>query len=259
MGSALLRGWLKQGIQPSEIAVVEPFEETASFVAKNFNVKIVSAPNLISSSKSSRTIIFAIKPQSINEIIPDYARLVDENTVFLSIVAGKTVDYFKNSLGAQASIVRAMPNTPAAVGRGITVTFANSNTSECQKSSCSGLLKAVGTVVWIKDEGLMDAVTALSGSGPAYVFALTECMAEAGINAGLPEELAHQLARETVVGAGELLNQTSESVSELRINVTSPGGTTAEALEILLAKGGMKELLIRAVGAATRKSRELAK
>jgi pyrroline-5-carboxylate reductase len=231
MGSALLRGWLKQGIQPSEIAVVEPFEETASFVAKNFNVKIVSAPNLISSSKSSRTIIFAIKPQSINEIIPDYARLVDENTVFLSIVAGKTVDYFKNSLGAQASIVRAMPNTPAAVGRGITVTF----------------------------EGLMDAVTALSGSGPAYVFALTECMAEAGINAGLPEELAHQLARETVVGAGELLNQTSESVSELRINVTSPGGTTAEALEILLAKGGMKELLIRAVGAATRKSRELAK
>lgn len=259
MGSALLRGWFEQGIQPSKITVVEPFKETAFNVAKKFNVNVISNPNVILSSKSSRTIVFAIKPQSMDKIIPDYSRLVDDNTVFLSIAAGKNVEYFKNSLGAQAAIVRAMPNTPAAVGRGITVTFANSNTSEIQKNKCSKFLQAVGTVVWIKNEGLMDAVTALSGSGPAYVFALTECMAEAGVNAGLPQELAHQLARETVSGAGELLNQSSESASELRKNVTSPGGTTAEALEILLAKGGLKELLIKAVAAAKRKSRELAK
>jgi pyrroline-5-carboxylate reductase len=258
MGTALLRGWLEQGVKSTDIIVIEPFNETASIVAKSFGVNIVSGPNDISLSKNPRTIVFAIKPQSMDKSILDYKRLVATNTVFLSIAAGKTIDYFQKNLGIHAAIIRAMPNTPAAVGRGITVACKNSKTSETQMLSCEGLLQAVGTVVWIKDEGLMDAVTALSGSGPAYVFALTECMAEAGINAGLPEALAHQLARETVAGAGELLNQAPESASELCINVTSPGGTTAAALKILMAKGGLKELLKLSIEAATNRSRELA-
>lgn len=258
MGSALLNGWLKQGIKSTDISVIEPFNDTASMVSKNFGVNIVSGPDNISSSDKLRTIVFAIKPQSMDESVPTYASLVDANTVFLSIAAGKTIDYFQNNLGAQAAIVRAMPNTPAAIGRGITVAFGNSIVTKDQKQNCEKLLQAVSKVVWIKDEGLIDAVTALSGSGPAYVFALTECMAEAGINAGLPEVLAHQLARETVAGAGELLNRTSESPRELRINVTSPGGTTEAALNILMAKGGLKELLMLAIKAATKRSQELA-
>ena len=244
MGSALLSGWIKQGINSADITVIEPFNDISSMVSEKFGVNIISGPNNIPSSNTVRTVVFAIKPQSMDKSIPNYARLVDAKTVFLSIAAGKTIDYFQNRLGTQAAIVRAMPNTPAAIGRGISVAFGNSNASREQKLSCENLLQAVGTVVWIKDEGLLDAVTALSGSGPAYVFALTECMAEAGINAGLPEVLAHQLARETVAGAGELLNRTSESPSELRINVTSPGGTTEAALNILMAKGGLKELLM---------------
>lgn len=259
MGSALLGGWLKQGIKSSDITVVEPFEETAFKVAKCFDVTVVPSPDVISPSTRSRTIVLAVKPQSMDQSIPSYARFVDRKTAFLSIAAGKTINYFENILGTQAAIIRAMPNTPAAVGRSITVAFANSSTSYNQISRCKELLQAVGTVIWIKDEELMDAVTALSGSGPAYVFALTECMAEAGIEAGLQADLAHQLARATVAGAGELLNQSSDSAGELRINVTSPGGTTAAALEVLMTEGSLKKLMIRAIAAAARRSRELAK
>ena len=259
MGSALLGGWLEQGIKSSDVTVVEPFEKTASKVAKCFDVTVVPSPDIISPRTNSRTIVFAVKPQTMDESIPAYAHFVDAKTVFLSIAAGKTINYFENILGTQAAIVRAMPNTPAAVGRSITVAFANASTSNNQMRQCEKLLQAVGTVIWIKDERLMDAVTALSGSGPAYVFALTECMAEAGIEAGLQVDLAHQLARETVAGAGELLNQSSDSAGELRINVTSPGGTTAAALEVLMSEGSLKKLMVRAITAAARRSRELAR
>jgi len=258
MGSALLGGWLKRGIKSTDVTVIEPFEETAFKIAKSFDVTVVAAPDVILPSTDSRTIVFAVKPQSMDDIIPTYTRFVEEKTVFLSIAAGKSINYFQSILGTQAAIVRAMPNTPAAVSRSITVACANANTTDDQTHQCEKLLQAVGTVVWIKDEGLMDAVTALSGSGPAYVFALTECMAEAGINAGLQADLAHQLARETVAGAGALLSQSSESAGELRINVTSPGGTTAAALEVLMTEGSLKKLMIRAIAAAARRSRELA-
>lgn len=259
MGSALLSGWLDRGIKSSDITVIEPFKKTASKITKNFNVTVVSNPSHIPENKNARVIVFAIKPQSMDESIVEYANFVDKKTVFLSIAAGKTTDYFQSNLSIRAAIVRAMPNTPAAVGRGITVTFANANTTNAQIKKCNELLKAVGTVVQIENEELMDAITALSGSGPAYVFALTECMANAGVRAGLPIELANRLARETVAGAGELLYRTSESACELRKNVTSPGGTTAAALEILLAKGNLKELMVRAISSATKRSQELAK
>ena len=257
MGSALLNGWLKQRIKSTDVIVIEPFEETASKVAKNFDVAVFQSPDEIPISAISRTIVFAIKPQTMDDSIPAYTRFVDRKTVFLSIAAGKNIQYFENIIGTQATIIRAMPNTPAAVGQSITVASANGNASDIQIRQCEKLLQAVGSVVWIKDEGLMDAVTALSGSGPAYVFALTECMAEAGIAAGLPADLATLLARRTVVGAGELMKQSTDSADELRINVTSPGGTTAAALEILLTKGNLRKLMIKAIAAAARRSREL--
>ncbi len=176
----------------------------------------------------------------------------------LSIAAGKTLGYFEAHLGATAAIVRAMPNTPAAVGRGMTVLVANRAVSQQQRKVCGALLAAVGEVDWVGKEELLDAVTALSGGGPAYVFLLIEALAEAGVEAGLPAELAMRLARGTVAGAGELVRQADEPASTLRENVTSSGGTTLEALKILTAPDGLQPLLNRAIAAATRRSRELA-
>ena len=258
MGSALLGGWLERGVDATDVTVVEPFEETASRVAQEFGVAVIPAPDDMASDAAPKTIVFAVKPQSVDDTVPAYARFTGADTVFLSIAAGKTIGYFQGKLDNRAAIVRAMPNTPAAVGRGITVACANANTGDDQVRRCDGLLQAVGAVAWIEDECLMDAVTALSGSGPAYVFALTECMAEAGMEAGLPADLANQLARETVSGAGELMRQSSETAGQLRVNVTSPGGTTAAALDILMAGGGLRELMIGAIAAAARRSRELA-
>jgi pyrroline-5-carboxylate reductase len=184
--------------------------------------------------------------------------LAAPDTVFLSIAAGRTIAYFERHLGAQAAIVRSMPNTPAAVGRGITVACSNRHVSAAQRELCDELLAAVGEVAWIADEGLLDAVTAVSGGGPAYVFLLIECLAEAGAAAGLPPDLAMRLARITVSGAGELARLSSEPASVLRQNVTSPAGTTLEALKILMAADGLQPLMTKAIAAATRRSRELA-
>lgn len=258
MGSALLGGWLERGVDVSDVIVIESFEDTAASVANQFGVAVFPSPEDIPADATPNTVVFAVKPQSMDDTAPAYASLAGGETVFLSIAAGKTIDYFQAILGDQAAIVRAMPNTPAAVGRGITVACANAYTNDAQVSRCDGLLQAVGTVAWVEDEGLLDAVTALSGSGPAYVFALAECMAEAGIDAGLPADLAHQLARETVAGSGELLHQSSETAGQLRTNVTSPGGTTAAALDILMAGDGLRDLMTRAIAAAAKRSRELA-
>ena len=202
--------------------------------------------------------MIAVKPQMMDSALPAYARFAKADCLFLSIAAGKTISYFENILGADAVIVRAMPNTPAAVGRGITVGYPNGQVSEDQRQWADTLLAAVGEVAWVDDEGMIDAVTALSGGGPAYVFLLVEVMAKAGIAAGLPDDLAMQLARVTVAGAGELLHQASEDPATLRKNVTSPGGTTAEALKILMADDALQPLMTEAIAQATRRSRELA-
>jgi pyrroline-5-carboxylate reductase len=189
-------------------------------------------------------------------VLPDVAQY--PKALFLSIAAGKTLEYFAQALGADASVVRAMPNTPAAIGKGVSVCVASTNVSESQRTLCTALLEAVGAVAWIDNEKLMDAVTALSGSGPAYVFYLIECMAAAGQAAGLPAELADMLARRTVAGAGALVEASDdESTATLRRNVTSPNGTTEAALNVLMGENGLAPLLRHAVEAAARRSKEL--
>jgi len=258
MGGALLSGWLAEGIvgPHSPVTVVEPAAAaTVEFRSKpGLNIRDSGDPLFVPA-----VVVFAVKPQGMDEIVPAYRRYVRPDTVFLSIAAGRPIAFFERNLGADAAVVRAMPNTPAAVGRGITVACANRQVSTVQREVCDKLLSAVGEVAWITDEALLDPVTAVSGSGPAYVFLLAEALAEAGRAAGLPADLALRLARATVAGSGELLHRAAEPADQLRRNVTSPGGTTAAALEILMAKrGGLADLMARAVAAATRRSRELA-
>ncbi|MDH3918314.1 MAG: pyrroline-5-carboxylate reductase, partial [Rhodospirillales bacterium] len=203
-------------------------------------------------------VLLAVKPQQMDAVLPEIRRFAGAKTVFLSIAAGKPIVYFEAGLGPSAAVVRAMPNTPAAVGRGMSVLSANDKAGATQRRVCEQLLSAVGEVAWVEDEGLLDAVTAVSGGGPAYVFLLIEALAEAGVEAGLPEDLAMRLARVTVAGAGELVHLAAEPAGKLRENVTSPGGTTLEALKILMAPDGLQPLMTRAIAAATRRSRELA-
>ncbi len=259
MGEALLTGWLKQGFAPEQITVVEPKEKTSETLKNSYGVKFITSPNIFNSSNRPDVIIFAVKPQIMDEVVQNYNSFNDKETVYLSIAAGKNIAYYEKMLGAETSIVRAMPNTPASVGRGITVCCPNVNVSKKQISICEDLMKSVGEVIWLKDETQIDIVTALSGGGPAYVFLLTECLSNAGIEAGLPEKLAKRLARATVIGSGELLHRSIEDPSTLRENVTSPGGTTAEALRILMAKEGWQSLMNDAIMAATKKSRNLNK
>jgi pyrroline-5-carboxylate reductase len=194
----------------------------------------------------------------MGDVARHYRRFATPETVFLSIAAGKTLAFFSRQLGAEAAIVRAMPNTPAAIGRGITVACPNPYASAVQIALCDRLLAAAGEVAWVDDEALIDAVTAVSGSGPAYVFLLIECLAKAGIAAGLPADLAVRLARATVAGSGELARLSSEPAEVLRQNVTSPGGTTRAALDVLMAADGLETLMRKAVAAAAARSRELA-
>ncbi len=256
MGGALLGGWLGRDMAPASVTVVEPFGGDA--VQQKFGVTVLADAGALPASLQPDVVVFAVKPQGMDDIAPAYRRYVRPQTVFLSIAAGRTIASFERHLGKEAAIVRSMPNTPAAVGRGITVACGNHGVTATQQASCRALLEAVGEVAWVEDEALLDAVTAVSGSGPAYVFLLIEAMAEAGIAAGLDADLAGRLARATVIGSGELARQSHEPASVLRQNVTSPGGTTAAALEVLMAKDGMVALMTRAIAAATRRSKELA-
>jgi pyrroline-5-carboxylate reductase len=258
MGGALLGGWLDRGMAPAGIEVIEPGVGLAAEIAGRHGVTVHSSADELAAGFSPAVVLFAVKPQAIDEVAPAYRAFAGAGTVFLTIAAGKTVASFEGHLGETAAVVRAMPNTPAAVRRGIAVAFANANVSDAQRDECQALLEAVGEVAWVDDEGLLDPVTAVSGSGPAYVFLLIECLAEAGIAAGLPSDLSSQLARATVAGSGELARLSEEPAGTLRQNVTSPGGTTAAALEVLMGPGGLKPLMARAVEAATRRSRELA-
>ncbi len=258
MGGALLAGWLDRGVEADGVHVVEPNPDLAASLRKSPGLNVISEAADLPVNLAPAVVVLAVKPQTMDEAMPSLARFTSPNTVFLSIAAGKPIAYFEDRLAGEAAIVRSMPNTPAAVGRGITVACANANVTDDQVRTCDDLLRAVGEVAWVEEEGLLDAVTALSGGGPAYVFLLVEVMTEAGIAAGLPAGLAARLARVTVAGAGELLHQASEPPKVLRNNVTSPGGTTAEALKVLMAEDGWQPLMTRAIAAATARSRELA-
>jgi pyrroline-5-carboxylate reductase len=254
MGGAMLSGWLAQGLDAKRVAVLEPqpSEEISALTTKG--IRLNPAPKEIG---DVATLVIALKPQTFREAGPDLKRFAGPSTLVVSIMAGTPIASIREVCGG--SVVRAMPNTPAAIGRGITVAVAANNVSAQQRAVADALLRATGSVEWVDDENLMDAVTAVSGSGPAYIFLLAEELARAGVEAGLPQELATKLARETVAGSGELLHRSELPSATLRQNVTSPGGTTAAALEVLMGPDGMQSLLTRAVAAATRRSKELAK
>jgi pyrroline-5-carboxylate reductase len=202
-------------------------------------------------------LFLAVKPQVMEAVLPAVKSVVGPQTVVVSVAAGKTLAFLEKHLG-EAAMVRAMPNTPAMVGRGVTGAYANARVSAEQRDGVNALLRVSGPVEWVPSESDIDSVTALSGSGPAYVFYLVECMAEAGRKLGLQADLAMRLARETVAGAGELLHQSPDDAARLRQNVTSPGGTTAAALSVLMAEDGMQPLFDEALAAARKRAEELA-
>jgi pyrroline-5-carboxylate reductase len=254
MGGAMLSGWLARGLDAKRVAVIEPYpsDDIKALVTKG--IRLNPSPKDLG---VVATLVVALKPQMFREAEAMLRSFTGPSTLVVSIMAGATIASIGQVCGG--SVVRAMPNTPAAIGRGITVAVAANNVSAAQRAVADALLRATGSVEWVDDESLMDAVTAVSGSGPAYIFLLAEELAHAGVEAGLPAELATKLARETVAGSGELLHRSEAASATLRQNVTSPGGTTAAALEVLMGPDGMQSLLIRAVAAATRRSRELAK
>jgi pyrroline-5-carboxylate reductase len=254
MGDAMLTGWLAQGLDAKRVVVIEPqpSAEINALAAKGIRLNPSAGD-----AGAVDTLVVAVKPQSFREAGAALKQFVGSSTLVVSIMAGTTIAALEEVCGGM--VVRAMPNTPAAIGRGITVAVAAKNVSAAQRTTADALLRATGSVEWVDDESLMDAVTAVSGSGPAYVFLLAEELARAGVEAGLPAELATKLARETVAGSGELLHRSELASATLRQNVTSPGGTTAAALEVLMGEGGMQQLMIRAVAAATKRSKELAK
>ncbi|SCA57133.1 NADP oxidoreductase, coenzyme F420-dependent [Candidatus Terasakiella magnetica] len=257
MGGAMLEGWLDQGVPKDTIRIVEHSAEHAQALRDTHDVRVIDDIKDIEDGFPADIVVLAVKPQGMDDAAQSCQRF-GNNTTFLSIAAGKTVSYFEGHLGENAAIIRVMPNTPAAVRRGISVAYANDKVSDEAKTICTDLLGAIGEVAWVEDEALMDPVTAVSGSGPAYVFYMTECLAQAGIKAGLSEELATQLARATIAGAGELMRQSGTDASQLRINVTSPGGTTQAALEVLMSEDGIAPAMDKAVDAATQRSKELA-
>ena len=256
MGGAMLAGWLTRGLDPKLVFVQDPGPppEVAALLAKH---GIPVHATLPVSMPEPAVLLIAVKPQVMEEVFPAVAKRAGASTVVLSIAAGRTIAGFAKHLPEKAAIIRSIPNTPAAVGRGITVCCANPHVTPAQRTLATELLSAIGEVGWVEDEALIDTATAVSGSGPAYVFLLSECLAHAGVAAGLDAKLARQLADATVAGSGELLRQSGEDPAVLRRNVTSPGGTTAAALDVLMGAGGLEVLMDRAVAAATKRSREL--
>ena len=257
MGGAMLSGWIERGAEAADITVIEPQPDAAEAARTAHGVRVLEDPAPVADDPPA-VVVFAVKPQTLPDVAAAYAPVAAAGAVTLSIAAGRPIGFFEAALGEGAAIVRSMPNTPAAVGRGITAACANARVGADQRALCQRLLSAIGEVVWVEDEGLIDAVTAVSGSGPAYVFLLIECMTEAGIAEGLPPDIAARLARATVAGSGELARLSDEDAAQLRIDVTSPGGTTEAALGVLMADDGMAALMKRAIAAAARRSRELA-
>ncbi|WP_370400648.1 pyrroline-5-carboxylate reductase [Sulfitobacter sp. JB4-11] len=252
MGSAMLAGWLARGLPPTSVWVQDPHpSDWLAAQSVHLNAELPQSPALV---------LVAVKPQMMGDALPSMAGLGNGKTVFVSVAAGTPISYFEQTLGVQTPIVRAMPNTPAAISKGITAIVGNDVAGSGALDEAELLLSAVGEVVRLETEGQIDAVTGVSGSGPAYVFHMIECLAAAGEAEGLPAALALQLAKATVAGAGALAAEAEEDPAQLRINVTSPNGTTQAALEVLMDKdSGFPALLKRAVKAATHRSRELAR
>lgn len=257
MGGAMLRGWIAGGLAPSSVTLIDPSPspEIIDFAAGHGIA--VNPP--AASRLAPEVLVLAIKPQMLDAAAPGIVALAGAQTLVLSIIAGKTIANLAARLPQARAFVRAMPNTPAAVGRGVTGAAAGASVTAHQRELTQALLSAVGQFAWLPDEGAIDAVTALSGSGPAYVFALAEALADAGAALGLPPEIAMRFARATLEGAGELMFREPETpASRLRENVTSPGGTTAAALAVLQAPDGLAPLMRRALAAAHKRAGELA-
>jgi pyrroline-5-carboxylate reductase len=258
MGSALLHGWLDRGLLKTDVLVVDP-AVAGNDDLKTLDVEAVASADEVPAARTFRAVIFAVKPQMMADVLPSYRRVVADGAMVISIAAGTAIGRFEQAFGDDKAIVRAMPNTPAAIGQGVTALFANSRTSDAQMSLAEALMSAVGQVQWLDDEEQMHAVTAMSGGGPAYVFLLIETLAKAGMANGLPEALAWPMARATVIGSGALAAASDEPASTLRQNVTSPGGTTAAALGVLMAEEtGIQPIFDQAIRAASGRSRELA-
>jgi pyrroline-5-carboxylate reductase len=256
MGSAMLSGWIAMGLNAQTITILEPAPHPDLEATCKTEGVALNPP--LSALTPAEVLILAIKPQMLESVAPALSPLVGPGTLILSILAGKRIADLAARLPGTSAIVRAMPNTPAAIGRGITGVAASSSVTERQRGMTDALLGAVGAVEWLASETLIDAVTAVSGSGPAYIFYLAEALAKAGEAAGLPADLAARLARATVEGSGELMHLSPElTPAKLRENVTSPGGTTAAALAVLMADGGLSPLMRDAVAAAQRRAGEL--
>jgi pyrroline-5-carboxylate reductase len=254
MGGAMLEGWLRLGYPRQHIVVLDPKPSDEVSALARLGIRFNPPASKIN---EVAFIVLAVKPQVAAGVVPGLKPLIGPGTVAVSVMAGKTLAFLNDALGPCA-IVRSIPNTPAAIGRGITVAVANPKVTADQRRLAQRLLAAVGAVEWVDDEALIDAATAVSGSGPAYVFLLAESLARAGAAVGLPADLAVRLARATVAGSGELLHQSPLDAATLRQNVTSPNGTTAAALEVLMAADGLDPLMTKAVAVATRRSKELA-
>jgi pyrroline-5-carboxylate reductase len=253
MGGAMLAGWRERGLSGS--FAVDPAPDAARNAGADLTV--VADLAAVPAAFEPAAVVLAVKPQSAAEAVPVYARFAG-SAVFLSIMAGRTIGGIQTLLGGSAAIVRAMPNTPAAVRQGITVATPSPLVTPAQRALCGNLLRAIGLVEWVDDEALLDPVTAVSGSGPAYVFLLAELMERAAIEQGIAPDLARVLARQTVAGSGALLAASAESAAELRMAVTSPAGTTEAAVRVLMAADALPKAFSEAIAAATRRSRELA-
>jgi pyrroline-5-carboxylate reductase len=256
MGGALLAGWLDRGLKPRAALVIDPAPpaDSVAFLAGK-KIAVHAAPP---AGVKAGLIVVAVKPQVIAEILPGLRPLIGPGTIVLSVAAGTTLKNLKAGVG-DCAIVRTSPNTPAQVGRGVTVAIANAMVDEAGRALVTELLQSVGKVIWVEKEGLIDSATAVSGSGPAYVFHMVEALTAAAVSVGFDKASAETLARATVEGAGELLYRSDLSAEILRQNVTSPKGTTAAALKVLMGRGGLTPLMKKAVAAARKRSRELAK
>lgn len=255
MGSAMLKGWFKAGLNPNGVYVQDPHihPEMAQYLQHNKIAFGDAAPAIF----NPQVIILAVKPQVMDTILPHLKGFVNADSLFISVAAGKKIKSYEAILGENANIIRLMPNTPAAISDGMSVLVGNQNVSKTHKKLGLALARTVGLAEFIDDEGLMDAVTALSGSGPAYVFHMAEAMTKAGVKAGLPESLAHTLALQTIKGSGNLMAQSSDHPSVLRENVTSPKGTTAAGLDVLMGNNALENLMIKTIAAAKKRGEEL--
>ena len=259
MGAVLLDGWLESGILGAGVSIIEPMlSKSQNPFGEWTQVNGFNLPTDLPDSFRPEVVVFAVKPQILPEILPYYSRFVTKDTLFLSIAAGTPIGVLERGLGAKAAVVRAMPNMPAALRLGISVACSNANVANYHVTICRTLLETVGELHMVDNEDLLDAVTAISGSGPAYIFHMIECLVQAGQEIGLPTELAERLAIVTVSGSGQLALKGDDSPAKLRNDVTSPGGTTEAAIAVLMENDSLKKLVIRAVKAAANRGRELA-